>query len=253
MGVKGVQFPLIIAEKPPAGGELVNLVDEHTKYQHTVAIVDMFVALPHHFKGTHMSRFLEILNEYRNTVININVVKDILRKIANRLEAGRAIIVLSFPYFIEKEAPVSKKKSLMNYQCKFIGRYDDEDYEFIIEVEVPITTLCPCSKGISSVGAHNQRSFVRIQFKFSEFVWIEDIIRVAEECASSEIYPLLKREDEKYITERMYEHPCFVEDIVRSISQRLDRIDAITWYSVESENMESIHNHNAYGKIEKTK
>ena len=238
VGVKGIKYPIIVLDK--AKGT-----------QHVNAAINMYVNLPHHFKGTHMSRFVEILNEYRGQ-INIKTFRKILCKMKEKLKAESAHIEINFPYFVEKTAPVSKAKSLMEYQCSFCGENNGKKDDFIVGISVPVTTACPCSKEISDAGAHNQRSTVKVNLKFEKFFWIEDIIRLVEKSASSEIFSLLKRADEKYVTEEAYKNPMFVEDVVRTIAEKLNKIPNFTWYSVEAENMESIHNHNVYACIEKT-
>ena len=238
VGVKGIKYPIIVLDK--ANGT-----------QHVNAAINMYVNLPHHFKGTHMSRFVEILNEYRGQ-INIKTFRKILCKMKEKLKAESAHIEINFPYFVEKTAPVSKAKSLMEYQCSFCGENNGKKDDFIVGISVPVTTACPCSKEISDAGAHNQRSTVKVNLKFEKFFWIEDIIRLVEKSASSEIFSLLKRADEKYVTEEAYKNPMFVEDVVRTIAEKLNKIPNFTWYSVEAENMESIHNHNVYACIEKT-
>jgi GTP cyclohydrolase I len=241
VGVKNIKYPIVV-------------LDKRNRFQHTVATIDMYVNLPHNFKGTHMSRFVEILHEYKN-MINMKNLPGILREMKTRLNAEKAHIEIRFPYFIEKEAPVSKSPGYLEYECAFIGSMNetDEMKEFIVSVTVPISTLCPCSKEISNYGAHNQRGMVRVSVKFKRFFWIEDLIGVIEECASSDIYSVLKREDEKYVTERAYENPKFVEDVVRDVALALSRDENFTWFSVEAENLESIHNHNAYAFIERNK
>lgn len=238
VGVKGIKYPVIVLDK--AQGT-----------QHVNATVNMYVNLPHRFKGTHMSRFVEILNEYRGQ-ININTFRKLLQRIREKLNAESSHIEIRFPYFIEKTAPVSKARSLMEYECSFCGESNGEQTDFLVGIAVPITTACPCSKEISDMGAHNQRSVVRVKLRFKKFFWIEDIIRLVEESSSSEIFSLLKRADEKYVTEAAYRNPMFVEDVVRTVAERLNASENFTWYSVEAENMESIHNHNAYAYTEKT-
>jgi GTP cyclohydrolase I len=238
VGVKGIKYPVIVLDK--ANGT-----------QHVNATVNMYVNLPHRFKGTHMSRFVEILNEYRGR-ININTFRMILQRIREKLNAESAHIEIRFPYFIEKAAPVSRAKSLMEYECSFCGESNGETNDFLVGIAVPVTTACPCSKEISDMGAHNQRSEVRVTLRFKKFFWIEDVIRLVEESASSEIFSLLKRADEKYVTEMAYQNPMFVEDVVRTVTERLNKDPNFTWYSVEAENMESIHNHSAYAYTEKT-
>jgi GTP cyclohydrolase I len=236
VGVKQIRYPITV-------------LDKKHKVQHTVGTVNMFVNLPHHFKGTHMSRFIEILNEYRGT-INIKAIATILDKMKEKLNAESAYLEVEFPYFIEKSAPVSKAKSLMGYSCQLLASLVGGRHSLIVGVTVPVTTLCPCSKEISRRGAHNQRSLVSLRVTFRKFFWIEDLIRMVEREASAPVYSLLKRSDEKFVTEKAYQNPMFVEDVVRNIALRLAAHPNITWFSVESENIESIHNHNAYACVE---
>jgi GTP cyclohydrolase IB len=234
VGVKDISYPVVVLDRD--NGE-----------QHTVARVNMYVNLPHHFRGTHMSRFIEILNRYRKGISPLNI-REILGAMKDELDAETAHFEMEFPYFISKKAPVSGGIAKMEYTCKLLGSSADDYY--MIEVRVPVLSLCPCSKEISKYGAHNQRSIVTIKVKASEKIWIEEIIAVAEMSASSDIYAILKREDEKYITERSYENPVFVEDMVRNAAEKLIALPGILWFSVDSENMESIHNHSAYAQIE---
>jgi GTP cyclohydrolase I len=238
VGVKGIRYPITV-------------LDKNMGQQQTVATINMYVNLPRQYKGTHMSRFVEILNEHSKQ-ISLQNFSDILREMKKRLNAERANMEITFPYFINKRAPVSGSEGLMEYKCTFKGSLD-KGSDLITVIHVPISTLCPCSKEISNFGAHNQRGEVTLQVRFKKFIWIEDLISLVEESASSDIYSVLKREDEKYVTERAYEHPMFVEDIVRDIAEKLNNDPNITWFSVESENFESIHNHNAYAYIEKHK
>lgn len=235
VGVKDIRYPITV-------------LDKATKTQQTVAIINMYVNLPKALKGTHMSRLVEILNEH-DRMISIQNFADILSTMKQRLNAESAHIEISFPYFIMKTAPVSKSKGLMEYQCTFKGSLN-KGKDLVVMINVPITTLCPCSREISSFGAHNQRGEVRLQVRFKKFIWIEDLIELVEGCASSDVYSVLKREDEKYVTEKAYQNPKFVEDIVRDIAEKLKRDKNIIWFAVESENFESIHNHNAYAYIE---
>ena len=231
----------------------IEVLDKKDQKQSTTAQINMYVDLPHRFKGTHMSRFIEVLNKYRGE-ITIRNMGEILREIARSLEAKSAHMELAFKYFVEKEAPVSKSRSLMGYDCRFIGAYTKGDNEdFILEVIVPVMNLCPCTKEISQTAAHNERSEVTVQLRFSDFVCIEDVIALVERSASSDLYALLKRPDEQYVAERAYENPRFVEDIVRIIADELNNDEKITWFSVRSINFESIHNHNAYAFVEKDK
>lgn len=209
----------------------------------------MYVDLPHTYKGTHMSRFVEMLHEFRPE-ISLKKFSTILAQMKNHLNAASAHIEVSFPYFIEKKAPVSQSPGLMNYTCRIIGTADSSGkVDLISEVVVPVSSVCPCSKEISEAGAHNQRGEVRLSTRFKKFIWMEDMIRLVEECASCEVYSVLKRVDEKYVTEKAYHHPKFVEDMVRDIACILKKDTNITWFSVSAENFESIHNHNAYASI----
>ncbi|MDO8784800.1 MAG: GTP cyclohydrolase FolE2 [Syntrophales bacterium] len=237
VGVKGIKYPVIVLDRVQ-GTQPVN------------ATINMYVNLPHHFKGTHMSRFVEILNEIRGQ-INIKTFHIILERVREKLRAESAHMEIEFPYFIEKTAPVSKAKSLMEYRCCFWGKNHDSKTDLMIGVVVPVTTVCPCSREISSCGAHNQRSMVTVKVRFRKFFWIEDLIALVEGSASGEVYSLLKRVDEKYVTEKGYENPRFVEDVVRNVAEKLNGNDNFTWYSVEAENFESIHNHSAYAYVEK--
>lgn len=238
-GVKNLQYPIAV-------------LDRENKIQHTVANISMFVDLPHNFKGTHMSRFIEILNEQHGE-ISMRNLETILKTMTSRLDSTTAHLDIRFPYFIEKAAPVSGAKSFMNYQCAFFATFSRKNkshsLDLIVEVKVPVSMLCPCSKEISAAGAHNQRSYITIQVRGRELVWIEELIALAETEASSALYSLLKREDEKYVTERAYNQPRFAEDAARSIAQKLLQEPRIVWFQVESENMESIHNHNAYAMV----
>lgn len=236
-GVKGIKYPITV-------------LDKKNKTQHTIAIINMYVDLPYHFKGTHMSRFIEILNRYRQG-INVKNLFTILEAMKEKLNAKSAHIEIEFPYFVEKTAPVSKAKSLMEYTCRLWGSLD-KDVDITLGVEVPVTTLCPCSKEMSTRGAHNQRGIVSIKIRFKQLFWIEDVIKIAEKSASCEVYSLLKRPDEKHVTDKAYNNPMFVEDVVRTIARKLQKNAMITWFSVESENLESIHNHSAYALVEKT-
>ncbi|NPA15212.1 MAG: GTP cyclohydrolase I FolE2 [Deferribacteres bacterium] len=237
VGVRGVRYPITVLDK------------EH-KEQPTIALVNMYVELPKEFRGTHMSRFIEILNHYRWRIHTMKVI-EILKRMMEALPSHSAHVELSFPFFREKKAPVSGVKSLMSYDVEVSASlYEDMKHDIVLKVMVPVMTLCPCSKEISRAGAHNQRAVVAVSVKFDKMVWIEDMIEVVEKCASSELYSLLKREDEKYVTEFAYEHPVFVEDLVREIALRLKKDARIFWFRVEAESFESIHNHNAYAMIE---
>lgn len=236
VGVKNLRYPILLSDKAH-------------KRQHTIAQINMYVNLPHNFRGTHMSRFVEILNQFRREIA-IHNIGTILKTMKQELNAESAHIEMEFPYFIEKKAPVSSAIGLMEYRCKFIGDLTDR-IRLILGVAVPITTLCPCSKEMAQKSAHNQRGEIRVAVRFKGFFWIEDLIELIENCASSPVYSLLKREDEKYVTEHAYDNPVFVEDVVRNVAQKLDTNSDITWYKVETESYESIHNHDAYAAIEK--
>lgn len=238
VGVKDISYPIMV-------------MDKNRAFQHTVARINMYVDLPHHFKGTHMSRFIEILNTYREKIA-LDKMETILGKMKEKLGASSAHLEIEFPYFIEKQAPVSGAKSLMEYTCAFNATLAEE-FDFILGVKVPVTSLCPCSKELARYGAHNQRSIMTVQVRYREFIWIEDLIEIIESCGSSPVYSLLKREDEKFVTESAYENPRFVEDMVREATLKLNAMTNITWFSVEAENYESIHKHSAYAAVEREK
>ena len=235
VGVKNLKYPIVVQDRD-------NIL------QQTIAEIDFFVELPHYNRGTHMSRFIEVLNKYHQHDL-IENLPEILKTIKKKLSADRAYINLKFPYFVRKKAPVSKIESLLNYEAIFLASYED-DFKLSIGVEVPITTVCPCSKEMSDYGAHNQRSVVKVQLKYDKFIWLEEIIEYVEKTASCEVYPLLKRVDEKHVTEKGYDNPKFVEDIVRDLAIALKKDGRITAFQISSENYESIHNHNAYASIE---
>jgi GTP cyclohydrolase I len=239
VGIKDIRHPIRVRDR--SGGE-----------QHTIATFNMYVNLPHNFKGTHMSRFVEILN-IPGREISVDSFKDMLTEMTDRLEAESGHIEMTFTYFITKAAPVSGVESLMDYEVTFAGEIRDSRPAMNLKVVVPVTSLCPCSKKISKYGAHNQRSHVTVNVHTRGFIWIEDLIDLVEKEASCELYGLLKRPDEKYVTERAYENPKFVEDMVRDIAAKLNRDERVAAYSVESENFESIHNHSAYAMIERDK
>jgi len=239
VGVKSLRYP-------------VEIKDKENRSQSTVAIVSLAVDLPHHYKGTHMSRFVEVLNAHGPRV-GVHDITQIPLELIERLEAQKAHIEFRFPYFIEKAAPVTGALGLMDYEVTFEVNAEGEDIDFVVRVEVPVTTLCPCSKAISARGAHNQRGIVSFAVRFSKPIWIEDLVRLVEDCASSELYSLLKRPDEKHVTEAAFDRPVFVEDLVRAVAERANGHELITWYRVEAENFESIHNHNAWAMIEKDK
>jgi GTP cyclohydrolase I len=236
VGVKNIKYPIAVK-------------DRENEVQHTIANISMTVDLPKEFKGTHMSRFIEILQS-KNREIHVDSIDSILQEMQKKLNSSVSHIEIEFPYFKEKAAPVSKKTSLLDYRVKFHAIRKDSRIDFLMTVIVPVTTLCPCSKNISVHGAHNQRGEVTVSVRFNDTVWVEEIIEIVESSASSPLYSLLKREDEKFVTEKAYENPVFVEDLARNIVLKLNENDNIKWYSVEAENFESIHNHNAYAHIE---
>jgi len=235
VGVKDITYPIVV-------------MDKNRTLQHTVASINMYVDLPHHFKGTHMSRFVEILNRHREQIA-LDKLETILEEMKTKLGSASAHLEIQFPYFIDKPAPVSGAKSLMEYICEFSASMT-ETLDFVLGIKVPLTSLCPCSKELSRFGAHNQRSIMTVRVRYRDFIWIEDLVELIEQCGSSPLYSLLKREDEKYVTEQAYENPRFVEDMVREAYSRLAAIDNIIWFSVETENFESIHNHSAYAAVE---
>jgi len=236
VGIKDIRHPVVVKDR--SDGE-----------QHTIANFNMYVNLPHDFKGTHMSRFVEILNQH-DKEISVESFKEMMSEMTNRLEAESGHIEMNFPYFINKTAPVSGVKSLLDYDVTLIGEIKKNKISTHIKVVVPVTSLCPCSKKISDYGAHNQRSHVTVNIRTCDFIWIEEIIEMIEAEASCELYGLLKRPDEKFVTERAYDNPKFVEDMVRDVAMRLNQDDRICAYIIESENFESIHNHSAYALIE---
>lgn len=277
VGVKNVRYP-------------VQVLDKNRKTQSTTASINLFVNLPHNFKGTHMSRFIEVFHKYHND-ISMNNFLEMLEEIRTKLQAERAFGRISFPYFIEKKAPVSGNSGFMEYTCSYEGEVTVRSEQFgiskeqlaisnekgeglllastslaatsstgdtpvtppvarfFISIKVPIATLCPCSKAISEYGAHNQRGFVKVKVLYSKFFWIEDVISMIEECASTPLYSVLKRQDEKFVTEHAYDNPRFVEDVVREVYLGLKEM-GFKWFNVEAETEESIHFHNAYACAE---
>lgn len=237
VGVRGLKFPIQVKDKARA-------------FQNTIATIGMFVDLPKEFKGTHMSRFVEVLNAH-GSVIHVENIADILHELQKKLNAATSHLEIEFPYFMSKKSPVSRRESLMDYTARFDAAACGPEIDFILTVKANVTTLCPCSKAIAKYGAHNQRGQVTVAIRSRKIVWIEDLITMIESSASSELYALLKRQDEKAVTERAYENPVFVEDLVRNVVLRLNADARVSWYRVEAENFESIHNHNAYACIEK--
>jgi GTP cyclohydrolase I len=239
VGVRGLRFPIQVLDKARA-------------VQNTIATIGMFVDLPKEFKGTHMSRFIEVLNAHGN-MIHVENITEILYALEAKFSAATSHLEIEFPYFLVKKAPVTGGKSLMDYVARFDAAACGREIDFVLTVKAMVTTLCPCSKAIAAYGAHNQRGEVTVQVRFRKPIWIEDLIAIIESSASSELYALLKREDEKAVTERAYENPVFVEDLVRNVAVRLNAHPDVTWYKAEAENHESIHNHNAYACIEKNR
>lgn len=238
VGVRGVQYP-------------IRLSDRSNEIQNSIGTFTLTVDLPKHFKGTHMSRFLEVLGEH-DGVVSVHSIPVILAELRRRLESEQSHLDVDFTYFISKPAPVTRKPGLMGYECRFEAG-GGQTTDLVVQIRIPVTTLCPCSKEISAYGAHNQRGYVTVRIRANDHIWIEEIIEKIEARASAPLYPLLKRPDEKFVTELAYDNPRFVEDMVREVSLVFDADDRITWFSVEVENHESIHAHNAYASIERTK
>ena len=237
VGVRNLQYPITVLDK------------EH-KTQQTVASISLYADLPHSFKGTHMSRFIEVFHRYSGDVRMPNFL-DMLDELRERLDARDAYGELDFPFFLEKRAPVSGQGAIMSYSCSFQGTVYKERRDFFVSVTVPVTTLCPCSRDISDRGAHNQRSLVTVTVKLGPFFWLEDLIALVEECASAPLYTLLKREDEKFVTEHAYDNPVFAEDLVREACVAVESKYKFPWFSVEAVNQESIHFHDAYAYVER--
>jgi GTP cyclohydrolase I len=237
VGVRGLRFPIQIRDKAH-------------EVQNTIATIGMYVDLPKEFKGTHMSRFIEVLNAHGN-MVHVENITDILHAMRRKLHADRAHLEMEFPFFLSKRAPVTGMEGMMDYTARFDATAIGREIDFVLTVVAGVTTLCPCSKAISNYGAHNQRGRVTVQIRSRRAVWIEDLIALVEGSGSGELYSLLKRQDEKAVTERAYDNPVFVEDLVRNVALKLNAHADVTWYRVEAENYESIHNHNAYASIEK--
>lgn len=269
VGVKGVKYPVCV-------------LDKNKKIQNTTAEVNLFVNLPHNFKGTHMSRFIEVFHKYHKDITMLHFL-DMLEEMRFKLDAQKAYGSITFPYFIEKKAPVTGAEGIMQYICSYEGECGGAGAgtgtsaagtgigvgsgvaeanvagsgvgaasgvrKFYVSIQVPIATLCPCSKAISDYGAHNQRGLVKVKLLYKDFFWIEDVIQMIEDCASTPLYTLLKRKDEKHVTEYAYDNPRFVEDVVREVYLGLKKMN-FTWFTVEAETEESIHNHNAYAYTE---
>jgi GTP cyclohydrolase IB len=243
VGVRDLRYPIIV-------------MDRTQGQQHTIAEISLSVSLPHHFKGTHMSRFLEVLNHHRGEV-TVRSLPSLLRDLQHRLDADAAHIEVRFPYFVEQASPVTGAKGMMDYQCRFLATLQGDDLDFILGVTIPVTSLCPCSKEISDYGAHNQRGHIAVNLRtiktaygIPEIVWIEEIIDLANACASAPVFPLLKRADERHVTMQAFENPAFVEDIVRDAALSLKEDPRVSWFTVQVINQESIHNHNAFAAVE---
>jgi len=237
VGIKGLKYPVTVRDKTQGS-------------QSTVAEISMYVDLPHQCKGTHMSRFVELLHVFRSQ-ISLESLTSILEDMKTTLGARSSHIEITFPYFIEKKSPSTKSRGLMDYDCTIIGSSNsDKTADIVLKVAVPVTSVCPCSKEISEYGAHNQRGEVLVSTRFHKFIWIEDIVNLVEQSASCDIFSVLKRADEKFVTEKAYNNPKFVEDIARDVAKELIEDENITWFSVSTENFESIHNHSAYAYIE---
>lgn len=243
VGVCNLKYPIVV-------------LDRKNAKQHTVATFSLSVDLPQEFKGTHMSRFVETLTKHHGEITFVTL-PTILEELRRKLNAQSSHVEISFPYFVERLAPVTGLKALMDFDCQFIAESRNGESDFVLQVTIPVTSLCPCSKAISEYGAHNQRGSVAISVRTArlsdgtpEFVWIEELVEVVDKSASAPVYPLLKREDERYVTMQAYDNPVFVEDIVRNVTVQLRRDPRIAWFRVAALNHESIHNHNAFAEIE---
>jgi GTP cyclohydrolase I len=239
VGVRNVSYPIVV-------------MDRNSGIQNTVASVSMSVSLPREYRGTHMSRFIESLEEYKGK-IGPATLEALTRRLCSKLDATEAEIEFRFPYFMRKRAPVSGIPSFMRYDASLRGAYRENVFDMVVEVGVCVQTLCPCSKEISSRGAHNQRTLVRLQVRMDELVWFEEMIQMVERSSSTPLYTLLKREDEKYVTEQAYANPHFVEDVVRDLAVELNQDDRINWYGISVVSAESIHNHDAFAEIYRNK
>jgi GTP cyclohydrolase I len=242
VGITDLRYPVVV-------------LDRAQVKQQTVARVTVSVELPHHFKGTHMSRFIEVLEKHRGEV-TMRTIPEILRDLKKQLEAERAHIEVVFPYFLERTAPVSGAKALMDYECSFVGEVNGLVDSFVLGIRVPVSSLCPCSKAISDYGAHNQRGYVKIEVRsgsdengLTKFIWLEELIDLAEKAGSAPVFPLLKREDERFVTMQAYDNPVFVEDMVRTVAANLRNDLRVAWFRVVAENHESIHNHNVFAQV----
>ncbi|MCF8038330.1 MAG: GTP cyclohydrolase FolE2 [Desulfohalobiaceae bacterium] len=236
VGVKNLSYPLVVRNKDNG-------------VQHTVARVDLYVDLPSYFKGTHMSRFVEALQEWEG-ILDYHSFRKLLRDVQARLEARRSHLAFSFPFFLDQVSPKTNNPGLMEYECRFEGSLEEGKPNMFLSVQVPVMTVCPCSLAISDQGAHSQRAMVSIKARFEGMLWLEDLVQIAQTSASSPVYAVLKRADEKYVTEQSFANPKFVEDVVRSVALQLKEHELIKWFRAEVESFESIHKHNAYACIE---
>lgn len=242
VGVSDLRYPIVV-------------LDRACGRQHTIGLLSASVSLPHHFKGTHMSRFIEVLDAHRGE-LTMRTLPTILRAMKQRLEAESARLEVRFPYFLKRRAPVSGATALMDYDCSFAGEVNGGCEDFVLGVRVPVTSLCPCSKAISDYGAHNQRGYITIEVRSADgpagkpaIVWIEELVEIAERAASAPVYPLVKRADERFITMQAYDHPVFVEDMVRAVAVELRADPRVAWFRVQAVNQESIHHHNAFAEL----
>ncbi len=239
VGIRSLRFPIVVKDK-------------ENRTQSTVATLALMVDLPQHFKGTHMSRFVEALQRHKRS-LDVHTAVRLPGRLLEKFDAQRARVEIDFPFFRLKKAPVTGREGMMDYDVRFeIDLEKGKQASFTLILKVPVTTLCPCSKAMSERGAHNQRGIVTYAVRFvNDAIWIEDLIDLIESCASCQLYSLLKRPDEKYVTDHAYENPVFVEDLVRNVALATERHKVFSWYRVEAENFESIHNHNAYAMIER--
>jgi GTP cyclohydrolase I len=242
VGVRDIRFP-------------ISVLDRDEARQQTIANLSLSVSLPHHFKGTHMSRFIEVLNAHKGE-FTVRTIPEILLELRQKLNAERAQMEVRFPYFLKRSAPASGATALMDYQCTFSADSSADEVDFILSVEVPVTSLCPCSKEISDYGAHNQRGKISIRVRSElnslgqpELIWIEELVDIAERAGSSPVYPLLKRADERHVTMQAFDNPVFVEDMVRNVAVDLKNDPRVSWFEVHAVNQESIHNHDAFASI----
>ena len=235
VGVSGLRYPITV-------------LDKRQENQNTVATLNLSVGLPHRSKGTHMSRFVEVIERHRGE-LTVRTIQAVLEDLRTTLDAESARIEVGFDYFLERSAPSSGATALMDYHCEFTGQLNNDELDFVLTVHVPVTSLCPCSKAISDYGAYNQRGTIQIHCRSDDIVWIEDLIEIAESSASSPVYPLIKRDDERFVTMQAYDNPVFVEDMVRNVAVKLREDKRVLWFAVRAENYESIHNHNAFAKV----